>query len=211
MKISALLTLCAFGLTSVAGVSPALAQTQNPPPPAKKEDPRPKPKAKKVWGNEDAADLRKPSDEYADQKAREADQAAAAGASAARPAGTPGAPGAAPVAAAVAAAPAVESTAPKRETLEELEELLELKEEVVKNESGLIEGLRLKIEESTERAEQMKMEDEIVVKQKLVQEAQQEVITVRDRVNALKRQQVEDARKAAAPKPATPPPPPPSF
>ena len=57
---------------SVLCLASAAAAQQTPPP--SQAEPA-KPKAKKVWTNEDMGSVRKPEDEYADQKAAEADKA----------------------------------------------------------------------------------------------------------------------------------------
>lgn len=71
---------CPWFLTGFLVAALAVGAQSQQPPPKPEEKPKPAKKAKKVWTEEDLSGLRRPSDEYAEKKAAEADAAAAAAA-----------------------------------------------------------------------------------------------------------------------------------
>lgn len=178
-------------------LGPSFVDAQTQEPPKKKEEPKPKAKAKKVWSDEDVAGLRKPWDEYADKKQREADEAAAA----AQKEKAAQAPGAAP--AAQTAPPAVEEA--KRDPIEELSEQLDIKQETLTTERGLIEGLTLKLDE--EGADRAAIQAEIETKRKLVADTEAQIAEIQKRLADLRTKRAAEESRGQRPAPATVKPP----
>lgn len=192
-----LLTMAAFACVSLAAA--AQSQQQAPPskPPEQKEQAKaPAKKAKKVWGEDDVKDLRKPWDEHTDAQRTAAEAKAAADAKAAEDAK------------AAANAPAQEKSTnpidPKTgkpivdpDSVEGLEEQLKNWQLSLKNTETELEAARKRMAELTgnpERWESAKLEVEIL--EGNIQDTKKRIAELEPRI--------EQAKKPGA-KPAAPP------
>ena len=168
-----------------------------------KEKEKAKPKAKRVWTEDEVKDLRRPVDEYVEQKAVAEEAAARAAADkAAAEAAAKANPGSA-AAATAAKEPEPPDNLPK--TLEEAEERVLTKEADVRLKEERLNALREQLAGSTSQTDkdnlQKRVEEEAVV----VSDAMVELDVLKNRRDELKKKEAEKTEQKPAPAPAKPP------
>ncbi len=161
-----------LGMAVLLSGSVALAQQQTPPP-AKQEKPK---KAKKVWGDEDVKDLRKPADEYAEQKQADDDAAKAkkdAPPAAQKPAEKPAAD---------------DPTAGFPKTVAETVKLLDEKNEEVAFAQQTVEDLTKQVEEAASDEQKAALQKKLDAQVAAVKEAETELKLIEAHLKKLRAQ-----------------------